>query len=206
MRRHRLLATTARHQLGRPAADIHHQQILAGKIGRSPHERERRLALAGNDRQRNVELAQARSELCGIFRIAGRRSGHGNQTAHRMIGGIEARQHLEVTAHTGKHAVLGLLRQAPRGVDALPQIGNGVFLRHFAHRAILHIGHKQSACYRPDVQRPIAPVHIGHGSSRDIAVPVCYFTPKIGSSTPEYQVSGSSMSSDTMLPRKSDSF
>ena len=103
-----------------------------------------------------------------------------------MIGRRERIAHREEPVNGSNDAVDRLGLELARCVHPFTEVGDDVFPRELVEPRLVRINDEHAARHRPDVNCGIPPA-------------VHYFSPKIGSSSLEYHVSGAGMLPGTML-------
>ena len=138
--------------LGRAAADVHHEQALPPEVARRAREGEGRLALAGDDGQRDAQARHQRLELVGVARVARGRRGHGPRRDGGMFRRGEPAQHVEEARHGIGHALHGRGLQHARRVHALAEVRDGVLAVELMEPPrLVHVGHEHAARHGADV-------------------------------------------------------
>lgn len=103
-----------------------------------------------------------------------------------MIGRRERITHREEPVDGADNALHRLGLELARCVHPFTEVGDGIFPRKLMEPRLANVNDEHAARHRPDVDRSIPPA--AH-----------YFSPKIGSSSLEYHVSGAGMLPGTML-------
>ncbi len=141
----------------RAPAHVHHEDALAREVARRARERQRRLALARHDGQRDARIGQQGHELVGVAGIARGRRGHGRHgDAAAVLRLARVEDGLVAGDHVG-HVLHGLGFQHAGGVHALAQVRDGVLAPQLVQRSrLVDVGHEHAARHRADVDGGIA--------------------------------------------------